>query len=135
MLNIVNEMGDTQNQRLKEAFEYLKTTKRIRNQQDFTERIESDRSTVSQILNDKIKIPNNLFGKVTKAFPEISKEWLEFGQGEMICPNINQENINGTNVVGENTVNNLSSELIDIIKKKDEQIDRLITLLENVSKK
>lgn len=73
--------------------------------------------------------------KILTNFPQISREWLINGDGPMLCPNINQENVSGTNVVGENTVNNnLSNELIDIIKKKDEQIDRLITIIENLNK-
>ena len=49
------------NQRIKILISYLKDNKKIRNQQDFVERIGSDKSTVSQIINEKIAVPNSLF--------------------------------------------------------------------------
>lgn len=129
-------MDRTQNERLREAFNYLKGKRKVRNQQDFTERIDSDRTTVSLVLNGKIKIPDILFVKVTEAFPELSRNWLISGKGEMLIPSINQENKNGPNVIGDNNFSDSTNkELLEMLKKKDEQMDRLITLLEQMSKK
>lgn len=76
-------------------------------------------------------------------FPELSKDWLLYGEGEMLKTGINQE-VNGdhnTAVAGNNnTVNSeeLISRLIKLLEKKDEQIaekdiqmNRLISLLED----
>jgi len=71
-------------ERIKQAFDYLKSNKLIRNQQDFVERINSDRSTVSQILNGK-KEANILFvHKMKQSFEMLSEDWLIEGSGEMI---------------------------------------------------
>ena len=72
------------NQRIKELVSFLKESKRIRNQQDFVERIGSDKSTVSQILSGKLSVPNNMFEKICNAFPGISQSWLLTGEGNML---------------------------------------------------
>ena len=72
------------NQRFREVVFYLKNNKYIRNQQDFTERVGSDKSTVSQIMNEKIGIPNSLFASIETAFPFINGDWIKTGEGEML---------------------------------------------------
>ena len=72
------------NQRIKELVSFLKENKRIRNQQDFVERIGSDKSTVSQVLSGKLSIPNNMFDKIYNAFPDISQSWLLTGEGPIL---------------------------------------------------
>ena len=74
----------TDNQRVKVLVSFLKENKRIRNQQDFVERIGSDKSTVSQVLSDKLPIPNNMFDKICNAFPDVSQSWLRTGEGNML---------------------------------------------------
>ena len=74
----------TDNQRIKELVSFLKENKRIRNQQDFVERIGSDKSTVSQVLSGKLPIPNNMFDKICNAFPDVSQSWLRTGEGSML---------------------------------------------------
>ena len=72
------------NQRIISLVSFLKENKRIRNQQDFVERIGSDKSTVSQILGGKLSVPNNMFEKIHNAFPDISLSWLVTGEGDML---------------------------------------------------
>ena len=79
------------NQRVRDLVSFLKENKRIRNQQDFVERIGSDKSTISQILNDKITVPNNMFDKIHDAFPDVSSKWLNEGEGEILNNSVNQE--------------------------------------------
>lgn len=141
-------MVDTE--RLRAAFEYLRKNKVVRNQQDFVERIGSDKSTVSQIFNGHIQIPNILFGKVVEAFPQFSEEWLRFGEGEMLKPGVQQisygdmsPNLNGkgnsVNFVTEDlkifveelsAQRRISERTLTLLEKKDEQIDRLISIIE-----
>jgi len=74
----------TENQRFGRLIAFLIESKRVRNQQQFTEEIRSDRSTVSEIKNGKIKIPNNMFRKIEIVFPDLSTNWLKTGEGEML---------------------------------------------------
>lgn len=77
-------MNNIDNERFIYLVSYLKENRYIRNQQDFTERVKSDKSTVSQIMNNKITIPNKMFANILNAFPFISLEWLITGEGEML---------------------------------------------------
>lgn len=133
------------NKRFRSVVEFLKEKKYIRNQQDFSERVNSDKTTVSQIMNDRINIPNVMFGNIEKAFPIISTEWILTGEGEMLRPvsqsvgNIIESNVAGVNVHGNGiTINpNAYEALLKIVeanqnstKKFQEQIDRLINIIE-----
>jgi len=73
-------------ERVKKVFEYLKSNKYFRNQQDFVERIGSDKATVSQILNGKKEISKQFVCKIAEAFPVISEEWLNGEDVDMLNP-------------------------------------------------
>lgn len=92
------------------------------------------------------------FGKdkltnVLTQFPELSREWLLFGDGEMLKnrnfsqnqEKVTQNNENGDNIQGQNVTiqGNNVDEFLAIIKqqanqisKSQEQIDRLISIIE-----
>ncbi len=74
------------NSAFRDMMTYLKTHHHIRNQQDFVERVGSDKATVSQIKNDKISIPNTLLAKIKSAFPFINADRLLTGEGDMLTP-------------------------------------------------
>lgn len=74
----------TENQRLKSVIGLLKERRYIRNQQDFTERIGSDKSTVSQIVNGRTPIPNKMFAQIAQAFPMLNIDFILTGEGEML---------------------------------------------------
>lgn len=87
---------------------------------------------------------------VLKQFPELSREWLLYGEGEMLKSGnfsqnqekVTQNNENGDNIQGQNVTvqSNTQSnvdEFLAIIKqqanqitKSQEQIDRLISIIE-----
>lgn len=70
-------------------------------------------------------------------FPEVSPEWLLTGNGDMLrqikdskTSNINSGNVIGSNVNSPGSYTNESSvELIEIIKKQQEQMDKLISII------
>lgn len=83
---------------------------------------------------------------IIKAYPQLNRIWLLSGEGQMLNPSVVQNNENGDNIHGQSiTVNKTESDYISIIKmqaeqlsksqmqisKSQEQIDRLLTLLEN----
>jgi len=87
MLNFYKNYNMTENQRFERILYYLIDNKKVRNQQQFVEEIQSDKTTVSQIKNGKLNIPNDMFAKITNAFPYISPEWLKNEKGEMLKDN------------------------------------------------
>ena len=52
-------------------------------QREFAKRIGRIPSNVSLILNGERNIPRNFINDVLKAFPEIRRDWLVFGEGMM----------------------------------------------------
>ncbi len=102
-------------QRLKDVFDFLKQNKYFRNQQDFVERICSDKATVSQILNGKKEYNKQFVCKVVVAFPIISEKWLEFGEGDMLKSEIKYS------VEGASTNNTIEEQKAEYrIRKKSE---------------
>lgn len=83
---------------------------------------------------------------VLNQFPELSREWLLYGEGEMlktqknseIAQNVIQNNQNGDNIQGQQvTIQKDENDYLVIIKmqaeqlsKSQEQIDRLISIIE-----
>lgn len=139
------------NQRFRKMMEYLKINRYIRNQQDFTERVKSDKATVSQVMNDHINIPNIMFGNIAVSFPFISTEWLKTGEGEMIKGSVSQTshgdnspNINGngnhlepTSSLLDKALDEISAmrkALTDALAVNQRNTDRLLNIIENMSK-
>lgn len=79
---------------------------------------------------------------VLTIFPELNREWLLYGEGEMLNPKVIQNNQNGDNIQGHSvTVNKTEKDYLEIIKrqseqlsKSQEQIDRLLSIIENFGK-
>lgn len=97
------------NQNIKDVFAFLKQKRIIRNQQDFTERIGYDKSTVSQIMNDRVAVPNRMIENICIAFPMINERWLRYSEGSMLNPQpqtVNGHYVTGShnNVVGQNLI-------------------------------
>lgn len=68
----------------------------------------------------------------------ISEKYGEDILREYLLPNgvVSQGNVNGDNIQGTNvTVHKTETDkLLDLLKKKDEQIDRLLGIIENINK-
>lgn len=63
----------------------------------------------------------------------LSEAWLLTGEGPMIGGEVQQTNQNGDNINGAGiTVQKTDSEFFDLLKKKDEQIDRLLAIIEKM---
>lgn len=103
----------------------------------------SDFERISNLSTGYVhKIKNSVgkraLGDIQRAFPDLNSNWLLTGEGEMLNPSVVQNNQNGDNIHGQSvTVNKTETDYIAIIKmqseqlsKSQEQIDRLLTLLE-----
>ena len=103
----------------------------------------SDFERISNLSTGYVhKIKNSVgkraLGDIQRAFPDLNSNWLLTGEGEMLNPSVVQNNQNGDNIHGQSvTVNKTETDYTAIIKmqseqlsKSQEQIDRLLTLLE-----
>ena len=78
--------------RLKKAIRYIKGSTEYSNQTLIAEKIDFGRTNLSAALNGEEKyLTEGLISKVTSAFPEINKDWLLTGNGEMLVQNTPEE--------------------------------------------
>ncbi len=102
----------------------------------------TNESSFSQILNGKVREPKDFRNKLSSNIPGLNEAWIETGEGEMI-KSASQQTLNGdhnTQIAGNNNSINLPNTLdkaIDeiaeqrkLVAKAQEQIDRLITIIE-----
>ena len=97
-----------------------------------------NQSYIAALLNNTKQFGKKTAQKWGDTFG-ISPNWLLTGDGEMMKPSIFQNNQNGDNINGQSvTVNKTETDKLlealnachELLRKKDEQIDRLLTLLE-----
>jgi len=115
-------------ERLIEFLAYLKM-----GQTKFEEKVGLSRGFVNNVGEN---ITSKSLKKITEVYPELNINWLKTGIGNMITNEQKSENNNGIGVIGNN-VNNGSindhtvvKDMIELLRKKDEQIDRLIGIIE-----
>ena len=78
--------------RLKKAIRYIKGSTEYSNQTLIAEKIDFGRTNLSAALNGEEKyLTDGLISKVTSAFPEINKDWLLTGNGEMLVQDTPEE--------------------------------------------
>lgn len=105
---------------------------------------------IYDLLSGKTKnLSSDVLLKIVSCFPQISTEWLVTGEGEMYKPTVQQTslgdyspNMYGSNRYGDSeTIDKILNEMseqrkivnrtLDMLAKRDEQIDRLISLIGN----
>lgn len=97
----------------------------------------ADRLNVSQSYVGMLMSGAKPFGKATaQTWSEtfgLSVAWLLTGEGDISGNVVQQHNQNGDNIQGNGvTVNKPDYEYLALLKKKDEQIDRLINIIEKL---
>ena len=84
----IKKMAD----RLKKAVRYIKGSTEYVNQSLIAEKIDFGRTNLSAALNGEEKyLKEGLIDKVVSAFPEINKDWLLTGTGEMLIEEDEEE--------------------------------------------
>lgn len=104
-------------------------------------------SYFSQIINNKVPLPEDFISKIKSLDDRISEIWITEGSGEMLIGAV-QNNKHGDNIQGHSvTINKTEGDYLEIIKSltsqlsvsqqqisvSQEQINRLITIIENKS--
>lgn len=108
----------------------------------------TNESAFSQVINCKAPEPKNFISKLKSILPALNESWLEDGTGDMLltsAANVEQHGDCNNNQQGDGNIYN-SSEIISklllemaaqresheaAIARKDAQIERLLSLLEN----
>lgn len=106
---------------------------------EFALKLQSSTNYTSSLCNGKKPIGEKVLNKILVAFPDVSRSWLYFGEGEMVSGkkfSIRTNNQHGNNYQGEH-INSNQEELINLVKSQQEtiskqtsQIDKLISIIE-----
>lgn len=132
--------------RLQTAFEFLRNQGKVHTQKDVARIMQTTEPNISAALKGSERVLTDKFlRRFNTAFNNIfSDNWLISGEGEMLQPaqnmgNISNSNLTGVNVNGKeihinpdayNTLLKIVENNQKSTEKFQEQIDRLITLLE-----
>ncbi len=128
------------------AFNYLKGTGKVHTQQDVADKMEINKSSLSKATNGDDKyLTDSFLKRFNYSFGNMFNErWLINGEGEMLNQ-ASQQIVNGDNntaVSGNgNTVNTITDALLTelvaqrkMTEKAQQQIDRMLTIIENINK-
>lgn len=107
-------------------------------------------SYFSQIINNKVPLPEDFINKIKSLDERINEHWLIEGTGEMLIDSTSQINNSGEfsntgDIINTVTNNSTNQEYLEIIKSltaqlavsqqqvsvSQEQMNRLITIIEN----
>ena len=121
----------------------------------------SQETTISQTINGKVKQPNDFIERLKVFVPKLNGDWIEHGTGEMLITDGSGQNFHGDINGNDNkfsgrdmTINTPCTSCIDMDKvfneisaqrklteeaqaqtrKSQEQIDRLLTIIEGFNK-
>lgn len=122
--------------RLNEALKVVFLRIGIYKKSDMAEYLGYKSPYFSGIINGKEKMSDSFLKTISDKL-HINIQWITTGEGDMISENkIVQQNQNGDNINGHSvTVNKTETDsFIELLKKKDEQIDRLLSIIEKLGK-
>lgn len=124
----------TKNERVSEAFSYLKEHRKVQNQSDFAKLLGKERSYISELLNGKRDVSEHFVGLMCDLFTDINSKWIIDGVGEMlknntsVSGNIRNNKGNISHVVGNGNKVDTGNKLVE-----DKDIKRLLDIIEQQS--
>lgn len=139
----------TKLERLNTAIAHLKGCQKIKNQQDIVNAMGFNKTSISQALKGNEKyLTDSFLSKFVGVYTDINRDWLLKEKGEMLGKNYQENKVeNNSGIVGihgkgHKITNNDIASLIalqkgyqNMISKSQEQIDRLIKIIEDGRKK
>ena len=124
-------------ERLNEALKVVFLRMGIYKKADMAEYLGYKSPYFSGIINGKEKMSDSLLKTISEKL-HINIQWITTGEGDMTSENrVVQQNQSGDNINGHSvTVNKTETDsFIELLKKKDEQIDRLLSIIEKLNQK
>lgn len=76
---------DIDTERINDVYSYLLYHKIVRSKTDFAEQLELQRSNLTNMMNGKLKLPDDIWAKIATTYPGVfAGEWLLTGHGKML---------------------------------------------------
>lgn len=124
-----NEVLERLNAALDEAFKRLWICKNS----DRAKFLGCASSYYSEVINGSTNLSDRFLKNAAEKL-QINSDWVRTGEGDMLNNGVIQNNNNGDNINGQNVnVNKSEDALLDLLKKKDEQIDKLLGIIEKMN--
>lgn len=109
---------------LNEVYEWLRYKKLVSSKKDFAEHIGIDKTNLSSAFNGMEKyLTDNLFIKISEAFPLLNSDWLLTGKGNMLKEESVSTNSENTNQQSDDMT---IQKLLEALERNDEQIRSLL---------
>lgn len=116
---------------LNEVYEWLRYKKLVSSKKDFAERIGIDKTNLSSAFNGMEKyLTDNLFIKISEAFPLLNSDWLLTGKGNMLKEESVSTNSENTNQQSDDMT---IQKLLEALERKDKQINALLEQNSNLT--
>lgn len=93
----------------------------------FEQKIGVSNGAIRNSMRRKGGLSSDILSKILDKYPEISPDWLLLGKGEMLRENVAKESENKASTAE-------TAEFLEIIKQQQETINRLMGIIENLSR-
>lgn len=124
-------METFRNERLRTFMDYLISKGQVYNASDFARKLDINRSQLSDTINGKRTLSPNVAERVKASFPEVNIKWLL----EETCTQMLVGNETQTDAAPATAPTGYDVEsLLKTIEKQQEQIDRLLGIIEKLQK-
>lgn len=120
------------NERLKLFIEHLKECRVVHNFADFALQMGKGRSIISEMINGKRAISEPFVHEIKNKFPQLNKEWLLFGTGNMLTVEENQQQ---NSMEGKPEETGMAERLLFIVESQKKDIETLIQLVKEKDEK
>lgn len=114
-------MDESKKERLASLLDVLTGKGRVYNQQDFANKIGKSKTQLSEMLKGKLTISEQTVHKIVSAFPDVNKDWILTGLGEIFISGVQSQPIL-TATTKKDKISTLNSLIADIQhngKKRD----------------
>lgn len=112
--------------------EYMKT--KGLNDNQVTKQIGLSIGTLGKSRKEGRDLSDKVIEKILNFYIDLNKVWLLTGEGDMMIKGVVQNNHNGNNINHGNVTleDSSANKFIALLQKKDEQIDRLLAIIEKI---
>ena len=140
MNNQEKKVKDVINERFIFLINHIISEQMDSNKSNIAQKLGLKANTFSEILNNRMNVGTDIISTLCEVY-NASPDWILTGRGDMFRNDQKIGNIDSSNVVGANVngtginIHGASSELIDVIKQQQEQIGKLIDVINKLNDK